>query len=87
LKKENLLQVNIYWSPALNKETYSAIAFAVTSENSVGPFDILPTHANFITQVFNKIFIRTEGKEDKNFEFKSGVLEVSDNKVNIFLGI
>lgn len=87
MKRENQLDVNIYWSPALSRETFSDKAFAVTSENAVGTFDILPQHANFITQIFNKIVVKTEGSPERKFEFKSGVLEVSDDKVNIFLGI
>lgn len=82
-----LLQVDIFWSPALGQESFSSQAWAVSSENKIGKFDILPHHANFITQIFGSLTVHLEDKQEKNFEFNRGVLEVSEDQVRIFLGI
>ncbi len=80
-------EVELFFSPALSSETFAGKASTLTSENSVGKFDILPHHANFITQIFNHLIIRTPNQKDRSFDFKRGVLEVSEDKVKIFLGI
>lgn len=66
-----------------------AQAYAVSSKNSKGPFDILPYHANFITVVENEpIFIRPNKKVKKNqiltFKFPLAVISVKENQVNIY---
>jgi len=81
------IDVELFWSPALAEEGFAGKAWAVSSENSVGKFDILAKHANFITQVFNRLVVHLPDKKDKIFSFKRGVLEVSEDKVKIFLGI
>ena len=79
--------VNVYWSPVAGQEGYQGKAAAVSSENKVGKFDILPEHTNFITLIFNKLTIHTLDKKKLEYKFSRGVLEVSENQVRIFLGI
>lgn len=63
-------------------------AESITSENSTGPFDILPHHANFITMIKKKpIVVILKNKEQKKFEYKNAVLSVNDDKVAIYSDI
>ena len=67
---------------------WSGAAKSVSSENSTGPFDILPQHANFVTMIKNKpIYILTENKKRNEYIFKSAVISVESNKVLIYSGV
>lgn len=59
---------------------------SLTSYNTKGQFDILPSHANFITIIKNKIIINTNDKKDE-FAVDNGVLKVDSNVVKVYLGI
>lgn len=87
MSEKPTLNVNLFWSPALGQEGFSCQAWTVSSENKVGKFDVLPHHANFITQIFNSITIHTPDKREIYLKFTRGVLEVSEEQVRIFLGI
>lgn len=70
-----------------SKKYYEGEAKSVSSLNTVGPFDILPRHENFISLIADRLaIVDTSGKK---FQLKitSGLLEVSANKVRIFIGI
>ncbi len=84
---EKLLEVKVFCSPVIKKEPFRGKARAVSSQNRLGKFDILPEHTNFITLIFNNLTIHTPDKKTLNYQFERGVLEVSENKVNIFLGL
>lgn len=86
-KVSEQINVTLFWSPNTGKAGYQGPAYAVSSENALGKFDVLPEHTNFISLIFNKLSIVTLGKRKIDFQFKRGVLEVSDNNVKIFLGI
>lgn len=60
---------------------------AVTSFNEKGVFDVLPLHENFISIVKNKIILHKENGEKNEMSVQRGVLKVSQNSVNIYLGI
>lgn len=67
---------------------WEGVAHSVSSKNSAGQFDILPGHANFVTMVKNEpIVIRAHGKEDQIFTYKTAVLTVQNNKVEIYSDI
>ena len=83
---EKLLEVNIFYSPIIGKESFQEKAKAVSSANRLGNFDILPGHANFITLIFNNLVIHTSEKKI-DFQFERGVLEASEDKVKVFLGL
>lgn len=64
-------------------------AYAVSSENSKGKFDILPFHANFVTLVEEQpILIRPTENTPKDkiltFKFPLAVISVAENSVNIY---
>jgi len=57
----------------------------VSSENSVGPFDVLPGHANFITLIDNKpIVIQDTNTKKERYVFKRAALLVKNDEVSIY---
>ena len=69
------------------KKIWEGKAEWVSSKNSVGPFDILPFHSNFITIIENEtIKIKTE-KEIKELKFSISILYVHNNRVSIYVNI
>ncbi len=82
-KKEEL-QVQVITS---SKLIYNGAAFAVSSINKIGPFDILPEHENFITLLKDKVVIHGLDGKDTEIPCQNGLLEVSEDRVRVFLGI
>jgi F0F1-type ATP synthase epsilon subunit len=59
----------------------------ITSINEVGPFDIYPTHANFISIIKKKLTLYRKNKIFKEIKFAQAVLKVKRDLVNVYLGI
>ncbi len=70
-----------------DKTVYENIIVSVTSYNDKGKFDILPSHANFISLIKDKLEIIELGNLKKDIPLKDGVLKVEDNKVSVYLGV
>lgn len=83
--KVDRLFVTIYKLGALQESSFQGFAKSVSSRDKKGPFDILPTHENFITQFTDKLSIVTESGEKMNFADSAGVIEVANNVVKVFL--
>lgn len=66
---------------------YDGKAKAVTSYNAKGKFDILEEHVNFISIITTGITIYKEDNTTQEFKISTGVLKVSKNSIEIFLGI
>ena len=62
-------------------------ASAVSSVNSVGPFDILPDHANMITLVEGVPILVVTGGQERPFSFSRAVISVHENMVSIYADI
>lgn len=60
---------------------------AITSYNSVGTFDVLPEHSNFISMISRKLILRQRDGRTDEITLDNGVMMVEENKVYIFLGI
>lgn len=61
---------------------------SVSSKNSVGNFDILPQHANFITIVENQpISVRKADETQEDFHFDLAIIYTRNNQVNIYTDI
>ena len=86
-KETPSLLVEVFWPPVAGQTSFQGKAAAVSSENKIGKFDILPEHTNFISLIFNKLTIDTLVGKKIDYAFKRGVLEVSENQVRVFLGI
>jgi len=66
---------------------YDGIVKSVTSVNNVGKFDILGSHANFISLIQEKLVVKEESGGEKVFPVESGLARISKDKVEIYLGI
>lgn len=69
-------------------ETYfEGEALAVSGINKSGPFDVLPHHANFLAILTEgDIEIRT-GSKKVSVPVQRGIMRVSDNRVQVFIGV
>ena len=59
----------------------------ITSFNEVGPFDIYPMHANFISILNNKVTLYNQHKIVKELTFEQAVMKVKKDEAHIYLGI
>ena len=62
-------------------------ATAVTGRNVVVTFDVLPEHSNFISIISKKLIVKTADKKNREFNVESGIMQVRENKVMIYLGV
>ena len=62
-------------------------AIWVSSNNSQGPFDILPFHTNFVTILEGEKITINTGSEIKEYTFAHTVIYVHANKVFIYTNI
>lgn len=59
----------------------------ISSYNEVGPFDIYPMHANFIS-IINKILaLYRNGEKIIDIKLEKAVMKVKKDVVKVFLGI
>lgn len=70
-----------------DKILFDGEAKTVSSVNDTGPFDILPFHANFISIIKSKISVKLNNGSRQDFPIDGGVMQVHENKVEVFLGI
>ena len=67
---------------------YDGPAFSISAENSVGPFDILPKHHNFISLLSPcELVIRTVGKGAQKVRITGGIMHIKADEVIVFLDI
>jgi F0F1-type ATP synthase epsilon subunit len=66
---------------------FAGEARSVSSINSVGNFDILPEHANFICLIKKRLTIVASDNKKTEFNVDSGVIQVLKNQVNVYLGL
>ncbi len=86
-KSSEELSVVVFWTPSAKQQGFKGPAVSVSTENKLGRLDILPQHTNFISLIFNNLTIQKPDKQKVEYQFKRGVLEVSDDTVKVFLGI
>lgn len=70
-----------------SKKYFEGKARSVSSVNSVGPFDVLPKHENFISLINKKVTIFDQSGKKLEFPIENGLLEVADDVVRVFVGI
>lgn len=70
-----------------DKVLYNGQAFAVTSFNDRGIFDILPQHESFISLIKEKVIIHPTQKENKEIQIENGILRVYKDRVYIYVNI
>lgn len=83
MKKKDELEVRI---AGPEKVLWEGEAFAVSSKNSQGDFDILPHHASFLTIVEDQP-LKISGSDKKvlqEFRFPRALVYNRENKVSIY---
>ena len=70
-----------------DKVLWEGHASAVSATNSIGPFDILPDHANMITLLSDSPITIVTADGEKFFKFAKAVLSVHHNTVSIYTDI
>jgi len=65
---------------------YEGVARCVSGANQVGPFDVLPGHADFFSIMTpGKVAIETKpDAEPVTFQIRNGIITVRDNQVMLF---
>lgn len=66
---------------------YDGAAYAVSSINEIGPFDILSQHANFVTIIKDYVTVHKNMQNKEEFKIDKGILRVRENLVEVFVGI
>lgn len=64
---------------------YKGQAYAVTSINDRGTFDILPRHENFIALIKEKVTIHPDEKTKQEILIENGIIRVFKDNVNIYV--
>lgn len=59
----------------------------ISSFNEMGPFDIYPMHANFISILHQELSLYKDDQKVKELKFEQAVLKVKQDVAHIFLGI
>jgi F0F1-type ATP synthase epsilon subunit len=59
----------------------------INSYNEVGPFDIYPMHANFISIIKKKVTLYLKKEVQKELTFEQAIMKVKKDVVHIYLGI
>lgn len=82
MSDQQLLTVRIV-SP--KQDLFTGQVSSVSSVNSVGPFDILWSHAKFVTLVENKpLILRFPDGQKKEFTFNLAIIHAHDNQVDVY---
>lgn len=68
------------------KTLFDGEASSLSSFNDQGPFDILPQHENFISVIHQSVVVFDPQQKPQEFLLRNGVLRVSVNRVDVFIG-
>lgn len=66
---------------------YEGEAERISSFNEVGPFDVFPMHANFISILKQGMTVYHNKQKIKELKFEQAVMKVKQDVAQIFLGI
>ncbi len=59
----------------------------ISSFNEVGPFDVYPMHANFISIIQKELSLYQHNKKIKEVKMEQAIMKVKQDVVHIYLGI
>lgn len=65
---------------------FHGTATAISLKNELGPFDILPEHANFISTIEEFVILR-QGSQQQRLPINRGIVYCRENIVKIFVGL
>ncbi len=60
---------------------------SITSYNEKGVFDVLASHANFISLISKGVIIKDLQGVEKKIDFDNALLKVFKNNVEIYIGV
>lgn len=83
LVQQSLL-VTVYDSDAT---LFDGKAQSLSSKNYKGSFDVLGLHTNFISIIKDKLTIKDDKGQIKEFNFNLAIMRCFKNEVNIYLGL
>src|SRR4051812_24079603 len=66
---------------------FEGVAERISSFNEIGPFDVYPMHANFISIIRQGLTLFHNKEKVKELKFEQAVLKVKQDVAHIFLGI
>jgi len=69
------------------KVVYEGEVDRISSFNEVGPFDVYPMHANFISIIRKHITFYSHKKKVFDLPISQAVMKVKQDTISIFLGI
>ncbi len=69
------------------KVLYEGQVRALSSVNSVGDFDVLPQHANFVSLIQDKVVVNKGSAQEKSFEIESGLINVDEDGCTVYVGV
>lgn len=81
---DKLLTITIHDA---DKIVFEGEANSISSVNERGVFDVLPYHSHFISIIKTSITIHRKNQPDKVFSIDSGIMQVHNDTVDVFLGI
>jgi F0F1-type ATP synthase epsilon subunit len=68
------------------KVIYEGECMAITAQNTIGPFDVLPGHGNYITNISGPIIIHELNRKDKiEYPVQMGIIRVHQNTVYLYI--
>lgn len=81
--------MNTFKLKIISKEgtLFDGEVISITSKNDKGIFDVLATHANFISLIQDKVEIVDSKNNKKEFTFSIALMRVKGNYVEIYIGI
>lgn len=68
-----------------DKVLYSGNAYALSSVNDRGIFDILPQHESFISLIKEKVVIHPTIKENNEIQIENGIVRIHKDKVYVYV--
>lgn len=81
---QSTIQVKVL---AATKTLYDGPAYAVSSVNELGKFDVLEDHIAFVTLVKEKVIVHTTSHDKQEFQINRGVLTVKNGVVKVYVGL
>ncbi len=69
------------------KIIYEGDVERISSFNEMGPFDVYPSHANFISIIQKELALYQKKAKVKELKIEQAVLKVKQDSAHIFLGI
>jgi F0F1-type ATP synthase epsilon subunit len=81
------LFVSVYLTSSLHELGFKGFAKSISTEDSKGPFDILPAHENFVTEFSGKLEIVPVDGDKIVYQSATGVVEIANNVARIFLEV